>query len=304
MWDKGEIELVQQGHGLVGPGSRCGLTSMEHHAYIYNLYVRNPRLPCDGYIYYVFRDFGILLSRSTVSRWFKTIGPFKGTMRSTSKFPPAKYSLRNNQLLEDYLGFMMAVQDHTRIVFADEKPMKEIDLSGRVRRDPFTGEIPHETLNANCRNRYNILAAVTLKHDTAPVQALVLEENGTAALFANFVAHLLAVGTLVRGDIFVVDNCTIHFMGDCQFLQQSLMENAGVLMIPLPPYYAELNPTEFIFNTLVERMKATLARCGMGDPKKFKDEIIYELSLFTYDDVYKMFKNCGYKHIPLNANNM
>ena len=71
----------------------------------------------------------------------------------------------------------------------------------------------------------------------------------------NFVSHLLSAGTLQRGDIFVVDNCSIHFMGDCQFIQSSLMEEAGVLMIPLPPYYAELNPTEYVFNTLMKRMK-------------------------------------------------
>ena len=108
------------------------------------------------------------------------------------------------------------------------------------------GETPHETCNANSKNRYNVLAAVTVKRDTVLVQALVLEENGSAALFANFVSHLLSAGTLQRGDIFIVDNCSIHFMGDCQFLQSSLMEEVGVLMIPLPPYYAELNPTEYI----------------------------------------------------------
>ena len=76
---------------------------------------------------------------------------------------------------------MTGVDDHTRCVFADEKPLKEVDLTGQVRRDPFTGDIPHETCNANAQNRYNILAAVTLKPDIVPVQALVLEAYGNAA---------------------------------------------------------------------------------------------------------------------------
>ena len=202
-------------------------------------------------------------------------------MRTTSTFPPLKYTSRNN-----------------KCVFADEKPLKEVDLTGQVRKDPFTGDIPHETCNANAQNRYNVLAAVTLKPDIAPVQALVLEAYGNAALFANFVAHLLATCTLQSGDIFVVDNCTIHFMGDCQFIQKSLMEEAGVLMIPLPPYYAELNPTEYVFNTLTERMKSTLARgSGMFDPALFKHEITCELKKFTHCDVAKFFHHCGYKRI-------
>ena len=295
----GYVWLIEQGHGRVGPGSRSGLSTMAHHAHMYNLYCRNPKLPSDGYIFFMFRKFGCLLSRTTITRWFQTIGPFKGTMRFTSKFPPQKYSERNNQLLEDYLAFMMEVEDHTRLVFADEKPMKEVDLTGQVRRDPFTGEIPHVTCNANARNRYNVLAAVTLKRDVPSVQALVLEVHGNAPLFANFVGHLLATRTLQRGDIFVVDNCSIHFMGDCQFMQQMLMEEAGVLMIPLAPYYAEFNPTELVFNTLVQRMKSTLARCGMFDPKLFKEEIILELRRFTHVDIARFFDHCGYKHIYL-----
>ena len=117
----GYIMLIEQGHGRVGPGSRSGLSTMAHHAHMYNLYCRNPKLPADGYIFFMFRKFGCVLSRPTITRWFKTIGPFKGTMRLTSKFPPLKYTARNNQLLEDYLGFMMYVDDHTKIVFADEK---------------------------------------------------------------------------------------------------------------------------------------------------------------------------------------
>ena len=76
------------------------------------------------------------------------------------------------------------------------------------------------------------------------------------------------------------------------------MEEAGVLMIPLPPYYTELNPTEYVFNTLTERMKSTLARSdGMFDPALFKHEITCELKEFTHCDVAKFFYHCGYKRI-------
>ena len=75
------------------------------------------------------------------------------------------------------------------------------------------------------------------------------------------------------------------------------MEEAGVLMIPLPPYYAELNPTEYVFNTLTQRMKSTLVRCGMFDPTRFKEEIILELGRFTHLDIAKFFNHCGYKRI-------
>ena len=71
--------------------------------------------------------------------------------------------------MHDYLSFMTGVDDHTRCVFADENPLNEVDQTGQARRDAFTGDIPHETCNANAQNRYNILAAVTLKPDIVPV---------------------------------------------------------------------------------------------------------------------------------------
>jgi len=30
-----------------------------------------------------------------------------------------------------------------RLVFADEKPMREADTYGKARRDPFTGKVPY-----------------------------------------------------------------------------------------------------------------------------------------------------------------
>ena len=237
-----DVTLACRGTNLRGPGPLAGLIDMEHHAYMYSLYCNNPKLPCDGYIYHIFKEFSILVSRLIITRWFQKIGPFKGTMRATSVFPPGKYTPGNIELLEEFIEFCSVWGSHRDFVFSDEKLMKEVDLSGRARRDPITGEIPHEICNANARNRYNVLAAVTLKRHVAAVEALVLEDTGTACFFANFVAHFLETGTLARGDVFIVDNCTIHFIADCRYLQETLLSEAGVLMLPLPPYHAELNP--------------------------------------------------------------
>ena len=74
------------------------------------------------------------------------------------------------------------------------------------------------------------------------------------ATFFEFVKMLLQKGTLQRGDIFVVDNCTIHTKGDNIAIQETLFRNYQILMIPLPPYHPDLNPTELVFNTLLQRL--------------------------------------------------
>ena len=85
---------LKQGNGRVGVGSMCGFT-MEHHLYIYHLYQRNPSRQLLGYVKKIKKKFEITISEGFMSRWFKTIGPFKGTLRLTSKFPPAKDSFGN-----------------------------------------------------------------------------------------------------------------------------------------------------------------------------------------------------------------
>jgi len=86
-----------------------------------------------------------------VERWFFEVGPFKGKHRKSSKFPHAKDSIKNIEKAKLYLTTMVS-KNHRNVVFADEKPMKEIDIYGTVRRDPNTGEVPNWSCNANSKN--------------------------------------------------------------------------------------------------------------------------------------------------------
>ena len=59
------------------------------------------------------------------------------------------------------------VNNPRRLVFADEKQMKEIDIYGRVRRNVIDGTVPHIPCNPNIKNRHCILAAVKLLRVTS-----------------------------------------------------------------------------------------------------------------------------------------
>ena len=154
--------MLPQGHGRVGVGSMYGMDMM-HHAFIYELYVENPLLRLHGYTEEMYCKYGLLLHISLLQRWFMTIGPFKGTMRLTLRYPSGRDTWITYRLLKKYLRFICSISDHRRLVFADEKPMKEIDIFDRVRRDPYTCIVPYISMNANTKNRYNILSAVNVK---------------------------------------------------------------------------------------------------------------------------------------------
>ena len=93
-----------------------------------------------------------------------TIGPFKGIMRVTSTFPNSRDSWQTYRFLEKYLDFIISKNDYQRLVFADEKLMKEIMIYGTVIRDDQKGTTPsHKLSSVNSKNRYNILNAITIK---------------------------------------------------------------------------------------------------------------------------------------------
>ena len=112
-----------RGHGYSGVGSILGW-EMHHHAFLYDLYCDNPSLPIDGYVDKFLFRYGMTISNSTVERWFQAKGSFKGTMRVTSRYPSGRNSWSTTHILRDYLAFVLSIDDHYRLVFVYEKPMK------------------------------------------------------------------------------------------------------------------------------------------------------------------------------------
>lgn len=283
----------KRGHGRHGIGSMYDL-KMKHHQYIFQLYLEKPSRPRLGYIKKFKKKFNIVLNETFITRWFHTIGPFKGTMHLTSVFPHNKDSLRVAKLLNDYCEFIAEVEDHKRLVFADEKRFEGKDIFDSGRRDPFTGDVPQlRSKNANLReSRYSCFTAVALKKRN-PTYSLVFDDtNGDSFLFFEFVMKLLEEGILVPWDIFIVDNCTIHFKSQCEDLQDHLWNECQILMIPLPPHYAELNPTELAFQTLFQHLRAL--RCEDELTGDLKNDIQRTLDDISYQDVKRYFRHCGY----------
>jgi len=213
-------QAAKRGHGRNGLGAIKYLSAI-HHAFIYQCYLKHPECSKLSYTRMFREEFNMTISETFISLWFKRIGPFKGNMRLTSKFPPAKDSWETSELLHQYLSFISSFK-RKKIVFADEKPFKGIDIYSLVRRDPFTGVVPYIRCDANVKNRYNVLAAITLKRGGVSICARVVELNGDAIIFQEFVGECIREAVLERGDIFVVDNCTIHCFGENESLQEVL----------------------------------------------------------------------------------
>ena len=174
--------------------------------------------------------------------------------------------------------------------------MKEIDIYiwGKVRRDVIDGTVPHLFGSPNKRNRYNILATVALKKPDA-CHALLFEETTDVELFFQFVLTLLSTGFLVAGDKFIVDNCSVHMNGRNSELQERLLRDAGITMISLPPYHPECNPTEFVFNYVLQEMRRKAMRWNSLTTEQYEANLRKVLYTISYEHVRRFYEKMGYK---------
>ena len=106
-------------------------------------------------------------------------------MRRTSKFPPNKWSEENYQRFTTYANFIHSLPSHRRVLFADEKGLKEKDIFGESRRDPVTGVTYQDTCkSANSRIRWNLFGLLNLQMANSPITSYWIGDvRGNAETF-------------------------------------------------------------------------------------------------------------------------
>ena len=77
-------------------------------------------------------------------------------------------------------------------------------------------------------------------------------------------------------------------------LQNELFHGHGILMITLPPYHPDFNPTELVFNTLLQRLSSQRARYNCLFAAGFLDAINIAMRNFDLEDVIAFYRHCGY----------
>ena len=88
-----------------------------------------------------------------------------------------------------------------------------------------------------------------------------------------------------------MDNCTVHMKGDSENLQNRLLEQLGILMIPLPPYWCKLNLTKLVFQTVTVRLNGERERYNGTFNDGFFTDFDGKLQCFNRCDVKKITSN-------------
>ena len=101
-----------------------------------------------------------------------------------------------------------------------------------------------------------------------------------------FVEELLAP-RLKRGDIVILDNCSIHKMEEIE----EIIEARGAWVIFLPRYSPDLNPIENCWS----KVKAVLRSLKPRTLEELLDALVEAFSSVTLKDILGWFNHCGYQ---------
>ena len=155
----------------------------------------------------------------------------------------------------EYLNVIAKV-DPYRLKFGDEKSLKGQEVYNRkVRRHPFTGEIPHLLTNSDFRNTYSLTGFCGIDKRSSAVFCTIHDDTNDATEFSVQVELALASGFFHRRDILVLDNAAIHIGKENTVLEEWLWINFEIYVLFLPPRSPELNPIELVWNILVQRLR-------------------------------------------------
>lgn len=103
---------------------------------------------------------------------------------------------------------------------------------------------------------------------------------------------MVADGTLVRGDVLVMDNAAIHNYKESADLEEILWDNFEIVIVFLPTRAPELNPIELLcWHTLVRRMQSIeLSGTVLQQGQLAAQAAAVIMDNFTHNDVFSCYR--------------
>jgi len=196
-----------------------------------------------------------------------------------------KFAPNNVQYWGEFASLVPEI-DWRRLKFMDESHCVSKDLSRSKRCSPVGktlrvfDEFPNET-----RLTLSVLTAVDKPR--APLFYSITADINDRWSFFTFVMDAIDAGYIGAGDILVVDNAPIHVANNMLTVLLDAMQAVGANFVRLPAYSPELNPCEFVFGLLKEKL-----RHNAFPDLALVDRLISGMRTVTIDNVLAFYRHC------------
>jgi len=147
-----------------GTGSRVKLT-YEQECYILFLRFEDPFMTNKDYITKFFEQYGVVLSKSFITRWFQDRFSKRGHLVTANLVPIDKLRFVNVIKYDNYCGYVRYIPMQ-RLVFIDEKLLKGVEVANRKGRGcPVTGKPPVCLVSPDFRNTYCLMGMCSINEN-------------------------------------------------------------------------------------------------------------------------------------------
>ena len=138
-------------------GDRVGM-DVDDKSYLLWLRFEDPFHPNASYVVKMWEDRGVMLSESTVSRWFNHRFAKKATGVKANIVPIDKFRPGNILNYSEFCSYVKTI-DPQRLIFTDEKSFKVEERIIKIGRpDPPTDKKPTQIVGSDFRNSYCIFS--------------------------------------------------------------------------------------------------------------------------------------------------
>lgn len=192
-----------------------------------------PGQDLDEMVLFLSDEFGILPSRSTISRALSAVGWSQKTTRCVAKG-------RNADLRDHYLHALSQLKSY-QLVYVDESGLDK-RIGFRRRGWSPRGITPAQVAQFQRGQRYQVLPAYS---QDGVLLARVFQGNTDATMFLDFIEEVLTRCHPFPGkhSVLIMDNASFHRTDEIV----QACSRAGVKLVFLPPYSPDLNPIEEFF---------------------------------------------------------
>ena len=243
----------------------------------------------------LYKRTGTDVSESTISWFFLKGFPIKANLCKPDMIPKDKFKPEN---VDRYFEFCQWIRriPVKRLKFGDEKLLKGAEVFNRKgRKHPVTGKKPEREVDPDFRNTYSITRTCGIDRECPPLCVTIHNETNDADSFFDHVSEAIHQGALRRGDVYILDNATIHLHGENDNLEEWLWENHGIAVLTLPTRAPELNPIELVWRSLVMKLRSPkrMGRASDGQHRVAK-EAVRIFDRMSHRSIRAKFEQCGY----------
>ena len=183
-----------------------------------------------------------------------------------------------------------------KVIFIDESGFHYSNLQ-RSKARSLAGERASITTQPKSK-RVNVISAlseegVVLNRYVIATQSRKNNNGGKGGTNAeDFRSFLMDLAPQIpRNSLLIIDNARIHYATLLEnTVWLALKETWGIDKLFLPPYSPFLNPIEFVFNTVKQRMASASETCS--NIRAFKTKIEETFATITAEEAKKYFAHC------------